>query len=117
MSASRRQKPSTGSTRSNSGSVQTPVSRCGRSLVWPPAVSCRGSASRSRLRRWAAIAGPTLHLYTFVVLDDGRYEMQIYDRVLTDKGIDIRYERIVDGQVMRRITGTTARAKVGSAGD
>jgi len=61
--------------------------------------------------RWASIDGNTLHVYAFVVTEDGAYELQIYDRVLTDKGIDIRFQRIVDDQVLRRIVGTTARAR------
>ncbi|MGH6901991.1 MAG: hypothetical protein ACREIR_04560 [Geminicoccaceae bacterium] len=60
--------------------------------------------------RWASLDDQGLHVYSFVVLADGRYELQIYDRRLTDIGIDIRFQRIVDGEVMRRITGTTARA-------
>jgi hypothetical protein len=61
--------------------------------------------------RWASIDGNTLHVYAFVVTEDGAYELQIYDRVLTDKGIDIRFQRIVDDEVLRRIVGTTVRAQ------
>ena len=45
-------------------------------------------------------------------LEDGRYELQVYDRTLTDIGLDIKFQRIVDGEVMRQITGTTARANI-----
>lgn len=62
--------------------------------------------------RWAAIDDDTLHVYAFVVLSDGRYEMQIYDRILTDQGLDIHFQRIVDGEVVREITGQTVRADV-----
>ncbi len=61
--------------------------------------------------RWASLDGPRLHVYAFEVLEDGTYELQIYDRVLTEKGIDIAFQRIVDGELMRRISGTTARAQ------
>jgi hypothetical protein len=61
--------------------------------------------------RWASIDGPRLHVYAFEVLEDGTYELQIYDRVLTDKGIDIAFQRIVDGELMRRISGTAVRAQ------
>jgi hypothetical protein len=60
--------------------------------------------------RWASLDDQGLHVYAFLVLEDGRYELQVYDRSLTDMGIDISFQRIVDGEVMRRITGTTARA-------
>ena len=65
--------------------------------------------------RWATLADGTLHVYSFVVLPDGRYELQIYDRILTDEGIDIKFQRIVDGEVMREITGRTVRADIGAA--
>ena len=61
--------------------------------------------------RWASIDGNTLHVYAFVVTEDGAYELQIYDRVLTDKGIDIKFQRIVDDELLRRIIGTTVRAQ------
>ena len=61
--------------------------------------------------RWASLDGRTLHAYSFVVAEDGTYELQVYDRVLTDKGIDIEFQRIVDDEVVRRIVGSTARAE------
>jgi hypothetical protein len=62
--------------------------------------------------RWASLDDQGLHVYSFVVLEDGRYELQVYDRTLTDIGLDISFQRIVDGAVMRRVTGTTARANI-----
>jgi hypothetical protein len=63
--------------------------------------------------RWASLDDKGLHVYSFVVLEDGRYELQVYDRTLTDIGLDIRFQRIVDDEVVREITGSTARANVG----
>ena len=60
--------------------------------------------------RWTWIDDDTLHVCTFVVLEDGRYELQIYQRILTDTGMDILFERIVDGETIRRVSGTTVRA-------
>lgn len=62
--------------------------------------------------RWASLDDQGMHVYSFVVLEDGSYELQIYDRKLTDIGIDISFQRIVDGKVVRQITGTTARANL-----
>ena len=62
--------------------------------------------------RWASLDEQGLHVYSFMVLEDGRYELQVYDRTLTDIGIDIRFQRIVDGALVREITGTTARANL-----
>ena len=67
--------------------------------------------------RWAAIDDRTLHVNSFVVLDDGRYELQTYDRVLTDDGMRIEFQRIVDGEVVKRITGTAVRAETKVAPD
>jgi hypothetical protein len=61
--------------------------------------------------RWASIDGNTLHVYSFVVLDDGRYELQIYDRVLTDSGLEIIYRRFDDGELVRQIKGNTVRVE------
>ena len=62
--------------------------------------------------RWASLDEQGLHVYSFMVLEDGRYELQIYDRALTDIGLDIRFQRIVDGELVREVTGTTARANL-----
>lgn len=59
--------------------------------------------------RWTRIEDNILHACAFVVLDDGRYELQVYQRILTETGMDILFERIVDGQVIRRVTGSTVR--------
>ncbi len=60
--------------------------------------------------RWTRIDGNVLHTCSFVVLEDGRYELQLYQRILTEIGMDIHFERIVDGKLVRRVTGRTARA-------
>jgi hypothetical protein len=62
--------------------------------------------------RWASLDDQGLHVYSFMVLEDGRYELQVYDRTLTDIGLDIRFQRIVDSALIREITGTTARANL-----
>ena len=67
--------------------------------------------------RWAAISDRTMHVNSFVVLDDGRYELQTYDRTLTDDGMRIEFQRIVDGEVVKRITGTGVRAETKVAED
>ena len=46
-----------------------------------------------------------------MVLEDGRYELGLRPG-LTDIGLDIKFQRIVDGAVVRQITGTTARANI-----
>jgi hypothetical protein len=59
--------------------------------------------------RWASVGDKTLDVYSFVVLEDGRYEFQIYNRVLTDVGLDIMFRRFDDGELVRQIKGHTVR--------
>ncbi len=60
--------------------------------------------------RWAVLDDKGLVVYSFVILDDGRYELQIYHRWLTKVGLDLHFERIVDDDVLRVIDGHTVRA-------
>lgn len=60
--------------------------------------------------RWTRVEDNILHACSFVVLEDGRYELQVYQRILTENGMDILFERIVDGEVVRRVSGSTVRA-------
>ena len=59
--------------------------------------------------RWARIYDNQLGVFSLVVYEDGVYELQDYERVLTEHGMDIDFRRIVDGVVVRRITGRTIR--------
>jgi len=59
--------------------------------------------------RWASLNGDTLRVYSFVVLADGRYELQIYNRTLTEVGLDIVFRRFDDGELVRQIKGSTVR--------
>jgi hypothetical protein len=59
--------------------------------------------------RWASLDGDTLRVYSFVVLEDGRYELQIYNRTLTETGLDIVFRRFDDGELVRQIKGSTVR--------
>jgi len=60
--------------------------------------------------RWAKLDDAGLHVFSFVVLPNGRYELQTYTRRLTDAGLDLDFERVVDGDTLRRIDGRTVRA-------
>jgi hypothetical protein len=65
---------------------------------------------RGEAVRWAALDEDGLHVVVFVLLEDGRYELQEYTRSLSDVGLDLTFERIVDGAVVRRMTGRAVRA-------
>lgn len=60
--------------------------------------------------RWAKLDDDGLHVFSFVVLPDGAYELHTYTRRLTDVGLDLFFERVVDGVMVRRIEGHTVRA-------
>ena len=60
--------------------------------------------------RWAKLDDDGLHVFSFVVLPNGRFELQTYTRRLSDDGMDLFFERVVDGDVLRRIQGRAIRA-------
>jgi hypothetical protein len=60
--------------------------------------------------RWAVRDGDALHVYSFVILEDGRYELQAYERRRTAEGLDLAFERVVDGTVVRKMSGHAVRA-------
>jgi hypothetical protein len=60
--------------------------------------------------RWAVLDAAGLHLYAFILLRDGRYELQTYTRRRTAEGIDLHYERVVDGERVRTIDGRAVKA-------
>lgn len=58
---------------------------------------------------WARIKGETLTVYAMHVIDDGSYEMQIYDRTLTADGMRLDFRRHRPGGDVKRITGVLKR--------
>ena len=60
--------------------------------------------------RWGKVEAGILGIYSFQIQDDGRYELQVYERRPTEEGIALNYERIDDGEVARRMTGRAVRA-------
>lgn len=61
--------------------------------------------------RWAALDAGGLHVYAFVILEDGSYEMATYTRRLTATGLALEFERVLDGKVVRRMVGHAVRAE------
>ncbi len=54
---------------------------------------------------WARLDGNKLWRYALFVTDAGGYEMQTYEYTLTPAGMDLRYSRVRDGEVLRTVTG------------
>lgn len=58
---------------------------------------------------WARIKGRTLTVYSLLVHDDGSYEIQTYDRTLSDAGMELYFTRVRDGRLVRSVSGTLVR--------
>ncbi len=58
---------------------------------------------------WAAIDGKTLTLRSLHISEGGGYEMQVYSRTLTAAGLTTYFERVRDGNVLKRVTGSLKR--------
>jgi len=54
---------------------------------------------------WATLRKSTLTIYALLIADDGGYELQTYARMLTAKGMNLRFTRLRDGEKQRAITG------------
>ena len=55
---------------------------------------------------WAGIDGDTLTVHALMIMDDGGYEMQIYERTLSADGLPLKFSRNRDGVLARSVTGT-----------
>lgn len=58
---------------------------------------------------WARIVGDTLTIYALVVLEEGGYQMQVYDRTLSEAGLELEFSRIRNGERLRNIATTLKR--------
>ncbi|MFW5835174.1 MAG: hypothetical protein ACOCYE_13865 [Pseudomonadota bacterium] len=58
---------------------------------------------------WATVDGPDLHLYVFAISEAGGAELQHHRRRLTDDGMTLVYQGIIDGRVTTRATGQLVR--------
>lgn len=55
---------------------------------------------------WARVEGTTLKIYALIVTDGGGFEMHVYERTLTPTGLSLKFSRVVDGRVLRTVTGS-----------
>ena len=61
---------------------------------------------------WARVHEDTLTVYALHVLEDGGYEMQTYTRRRIPDGLDLKYSRVRDGEIMRTVNGILLEVKV-----
>ena len=54
---------------------------------------------------WATVRERTLIISSLRIYADGRHELQIYRRTLSGTGMTLEFERLVDGQNVRRASG------------
>ncbi len=52
---------------------------------------------------WARIDAETLTVYSLFVSTDGGYSLQQYDRTLTEGGLDLNFQNIQDGEILRAV--------------
>ncbi len=60
---------------------------------------------------WARVDGDTLTVHALHVLEDGGYEMQTYMRRRIPEGLDLKYLRVRDGEILRTVNGTLLEVK------
>jgi archaellin len=58
---------------------------------------------------WARIADDTLSVYALIVTSAGGYDMQVYNRTLTDAGLRLEFTRFLEGETLKTITGELTR--------
>ncbi len=60
---------------------------------------------------WSTLSGETLTVYALLITPDGGYEMQTYERTLSEEGLHLEFSRIREGLHLKYITGTLVRIK------
>lgn len=74
-----------------------------RTNVWMAAT--QGDPARGEAMYWARLAGQTLTVYSLGIAEDGSSELQIYRRSLTGLGMELEFDRTVDGEPVRSARG------------
>lgn len=59
---------------------------------------------------WARISGETLTVFSLFVAADGGYSLQQYDRSLAEGGLDLRFQVIRDGEILRAVETFLSRS-------
>ena len=54
---------------------------------------------------WARISKQTLYVYLLLISDNGKHDMQIYERTVNPFGMDFVFSRIRDGEPVRKVKG------------
>jgi hypothetical protein len=76
----------------------------GRAGIYVPTAGAGDPVLQGR-STWAYVHGQTLTVNSISVLDDGGFELQRYDRTLTDLGLELDFLSVREEGVARRVTG------------
>ena len=60
---------------------------------------------------WARLEGDKFFRYALFVTESGGYEMQAYEYTLVPGGLNLRYSRVRDGEVLRTVTGKLKKTR------
>jgi len=58
---------------------------------------------------WCRVAGPVLTLYSLQILDDGGFDLQIYQRTVEGDRMSLHFTRLREGEPPRELTATLER--------
>jgi len=58
---------------------------------------------------WSTLKGDQLTVYGIIINEDGSYELQAYERTLTEKGLDLRFYRVREGERTQVVDGSLKR--------
>ncbi|KEA62331.1 hypothetical protein ADIMK_3471 [Marinobacterium lacunae] len=58
---------------------------------------------------WARIKGDTHTVYAMIITDDGGFDLQVYNRTLTEDGLSLEFIRQNDDQSVRKIHANLIR--------
>ncbi len=58
---------------------------------------------------WATLRGATLTVNALLIIQDGGYELQTYERTLIKEGMKLTFTRLRNGERLKQITGMMSR--------
>ena len=58
---------------------------------------------------WSRITGDTFTVFSLLIGEDGGYEMQEYNRTLAERGLELDYQRIRNGEKLKKINAFLAK--------
>lgn len=61
--------------------------------------------------QWARIEGDTLFVYSFILNDEGGYELHTYRRTLNETGLSLGFVSESDGEIGREVEGRLIRVQ------